>query len=81
MICPCRMGREIVGHRTVSVGDLIIAGMRIRTLLGPPLPHEIVRDTATAMVLSMTYEKPASVQADALAARMPRPTQCRAWRP
>jgi hypothetical protein len=26
--------------------------MRIRTVLGPPLPHEIVRDTATALVLS-----------------------------
>ena len=26
--------------------------MRIRTVLGPPLPHEIIRDTATALVLS-----------------------------
>ncbi|KZF02607.1 hypothetical protein A2J03_28480 [Rhodococcus sp. EPR-157] len=49
--------------------------MRIRTLLGPPLSHEIVRDTATAIVLSMTHEKPASSQADALAARTPRPVR------
>ena len=68
-------GREIVGDRTVSVGELIIATMRIRTLLGPPLSHEIVRDTATAIVLSMTHEKPASSQADALAARTPRPVR------
>lgn len=27
--------------------------MRIRTLLGPPLTQEIVRDTATALALSM----------------------------
>ncbi len=60
------------------MGELIIAGMRIRTLLGPPLPHEIVRDTATAIVLSMTYEKPASVQNDVLAERMLRPAPCRA---
>ena len=26
--------------------------MRIRTLLGPPLPHEVVRATATILVLS-----------------------------
>ncbi|WP_141216819.1 hypothetical protein [Rhodococcoides fascians] len=52
--------------------------MRIRTLLGPPLPHEIVRDTATAIVLSMIHENPASMPADALAARMPRPAPCSA---
>ncbi len=56
------------------MGELIIAGMRIRTLLGPPLPHEIVRDTATAIVLSTTYEKPAG----ALAEPMPRPAPCTA---
>lgn len=27
--------------------------MRIRTVLGPPLTQEIVRDTATALALSM----------------------------
>lgn len=36
--------------------------MRIRTVLGPPLPHEIVRDTA-AIVLSIN-EEPASPQLD-----------------
>ena len=59
------------------MGELILAGMRIRTLLGPPLPHEIVRDTATAIVLSMTHEKPVSSLADALSARLPRPAPCR----
>lgn len=53
------------GRRTVSVGHLILEGMRIRTVLGPPLPHEIVRDTAAAIVLSMTHkEEPASARPD-----------------
>ncbi|OZF06049.1 hypothetical protein CH300_12580 [Rhodococcus sp. 15-1154-1] len=43
--------------------------MRIRTVLGPPLPHEIVRDTAAAIVLSMPHEEePASAQPDPYAA-------------
>lgn len=56
------------------MGHLILEGMRIRTVLGPPLPHEIVRDTATAIVLSMTHEEePASAQPDPRIARTSRP--------
>lgn len=65
----------------MSVGHLILAGMKIRTLVGPPLPHEIVRDTATATVLFTNDEKPTSVQADPLAARLPRSVHCRARPP
>ncbi|WP_155291622.1 hypothetical protein [Rhodococcoides fascians] len=32
--------------------------MRIRTLLGPPLPHEVVRAVATALVLTDTDTAP-----------------------
>ncbi|OAK53848.1 hypothetical protein A3K89_22290 [Rhodococcoides kyotonense] len=35
----------------VSVTGRIIGGMRIRTLIGPPLQQEIVRSTAVAIAL------------------------------
>lgn len=43
----------------MSVGPCTMPDMRIRTLAGPPLPHEIARDTMRAIVLAhATWEVP-----------------------
>lgn len=53
----------------LSVAASILVDMRIRTLLGPPLPQEIVRDTATALALSMYTDSTPESDAEPAAAR------------
>jgi hypothetical protein len=43
---------ERVRRNSLSVGRCTMRDMRIRTVDGPPLPHEIARDTVRAILLA-----------------------------
>lgn len=46
--------RERERGNAMSVGPCTMQVMRIRTLAGPPLPHEIARDALRAILLADT---------------------------
>lgn len=48
----CAAYRERERGNTMSVGPCTMQVMRIRTLAGPPLPHELARDALRVILLA-----------------------------